>query len=169
MDATSPTSAALLTEPAHRASPRAVPYWHLSALIGWLVFLGILTAVWLLFLRSHGWPPYVLGALGLWAVGHISVMPGLRYRVHRWETTPTAVRTRTGWLNREQRIVPLSRIQTVDSTQGALMRLFGIASVTVTTASSAGPVTIDGLARETADRVVAELTAAAAATRGDGT
>lgn len=169
MDATSPTSTALLTEPAHRASPRAVPYWRLSALIGWLVCLGILTGVWLLLLRGHGWLPIALGALAAWAVVHVAVMPGLRYRVHRWETTPTAVRTRTGWLNREQRIVPLPRIQTVDSTQGALMRLFGLATVTVTTASSAGPVTIDGLARETADRVVAELTAAAAATRGDGT
>lgn len=158
-----------LTEPAHRAAPRAVAYWRVSALLGWAVLLGILTVVRLVWLDHLGWAPLALGALGAWALVHVVVMPGVRYRVHRWEVTPVAVRTRTGWLNREQRIVPLSRIQTVDSTQGALMRVFGLASITVTTASSAGPVVIEGLARETADRVVAELTVATAATPGDAT
>lgn len=158
-----------LAEPAHRAAPRAVAYWRVSALLGWAVFLGILTVVRMVWLDHLTWAPFALGALGAWAVVHVVVMPGLRYRVHRWEVTPVAVRTRTGWLNREQRIVPLSRVQTIDSSQGALMRAFGLASITVTTASSAGPVVIEGLARETADRVVAELTAATAATPGDAT
>ncbi|MFZ2501950.1 MAG: PH domain-containing protein, partial [Nocardioides sp.] len=69
----------------------------------------------------------------------------------------------------EQRIAPIARIQTVDSSQGALMRLFGLASITVTTASSAGALEIDCLDAETARRVVAELTEITAATEGDGT
>lgn len=96
-------------------------------------------------------------------------MPSIRFRVHRWEVTPTAIHTRAGWLTRETRIAPLSRVQTVDSRQGALMRLFKLASLTVTTASAAGPITVDGLDQEEARRVVAELTEITGRTEGDAT
>ena len=66
-------------------------------------------------------------------------MPRVRYRIHRWESTDTAVYTQTGWLSRERRIAPMSRVQTVDFEQGPIDRLLGLASVTVTTASAAGP------------------------------
>ncbi|EUA22778.1 bacterial PH domain protein [Mycobacterium xenopi 3993] len=66
------------------------------------------------------------------------VVPWWRYRVHRWEISPQAVYTRSGWLVQERRIAPISRVQTVDTYRGPLERLFGLANVTVTTASSAG-------------------------------
>ena len=75
-----------------------------------------------------------------WAV----VVPQWRFLVHRWETTETAVYTQTGWWARERRIAPMSRIQTVDYAEGAVARLFRLASVTVTTASAAGALRIDG-------------------------
>ena len=81
----------------------------------------------------------VLAAVVLVAALHASVMPQWRYRVHRWEATPTAVYTRAGWFNQERRIAPLSRIQTVDTERGPLEQLFRLANVTVTTASAAGP------------------------------
>ena len=108
-----------------------------------------------------------LGAVA--AVVHVLVMPRIRFRVHRWEVTDTAVHTRAGWIGRESRIAPISRVQTVDSRQGALMRLFGLSSITVTTASAAGPITVDCLDADTARQVVARLTAITAATEDDAT
>ena len=67
-----------------------------------------------------------------------AVVPQWRYAVHRWEVTETAVYTQTGWWARERRIAPMSRIQTVDHVEGAVERLFRLATVTVTTASAAG-------------------------------
>ena len=72
------------------------------------------------------------------------VVPRWKYAVHRWEVTDTAVYTQTGWWTRERRIAPMSRIQTVDYSEGALERLFGLASVTATTASAAGALQIAG-------------------------
>jgi membrane protein YdbS with pleckstrin-like domain len=103
------------------------------------------------------------------ALAHAIVMPQWRYNVHRWEVAPQAVYTRAGWLYQESRIAPISRIQTVDSERGPLEQLFGLADVTVTTASAAGPLSIEGLDRATAERLVDELTTAAQATRGDAT
>ena len=73
------------------------------------------------------------------------VVPQWRYAVHRWEVTDTAVYTQTGWWARERRIAPMSRVQTVDHREGAIARLFGLATVRITTASSAGALTIEGL------------------------
>src|SRR4051794_41629800 len=65
-------------------------------------------------------------------------MPRWRFAVHRWEAAPDAVYTQSGWFDQERRIAPVSRIQTVDTERGPLEQLFGLSSVTVTTASAAG-------------------------------
>jgi len=96
-------------------------------------------------------------------------MPIYRYRVHRWETTATAVYTQTGCISRERRIAPMSRVQTVDLEQSAVGRILGLATVTVTTASAAGPLRIEGLDREVAERLGDDLTRRAEDEAGDAT
>jgi membrane protein YdbS with pleckstrin-like domain len=99
----------------------------------------------------------------------VVVAPVWRYRVHRWEVGAQAVYTRSGWLVQERRIAPISRVQTVDTHRGPLARLFGLADVTVTTASSAGAVRIVALDSEVADRIAAQLTDVAAIGDRDAT
>lgn len=158
----------MLREPAYQVSPRAIGYWRLTAAVP-ASALGVALVVVLLL----GLPvptvvlPVATSFVALTA--YAALMPSVRFRVHRWEVTATAVHTRSGWLHREERIAPLSRVQTVDSHQTALMRAFGLKSVTVTTASAAGPVLIDCLDVDTADRTVAELTEITGRTHGDAT
>ncbi|QIK74173.1 PH domain-containing protein [Nocardioides piscis] len=158
-----------LREPAHQVSPRAVPYWRVTALItASVVWIAALTTYALVPQRPW-WSTLLLAVALLAPLAHVLVMPTLRFRIHRWEVTPTAIHTRAGWLTIENRVAPLSRVQTVDSTQGVLMRVFGLASLTVTTASAAGPITIDCLDHEDARRLVQELTEITGASEGDAT
>lgn len=158
-----------LRAPAHQVSPRAVAFWTVSALLGDAVLvLGALVA-WLVVPGAPGWVGLLVLLVAVLAIAHVVLMPRIRFRVHRWEVTDTAVHTREGWIGRQSRIAPISRVQTVDSRQGALMRVFGLASITVTTASAAGPITVDCLDAETARQVVARLTAITSATAGDAT
>ena len=60
----------------------------------------------------------------------------------------------------------MSRIQTVDYEEGAFARLFGLASVTVTTASAAGALAIVGLDKRLARELVEQLTRRADAVPG---
>jgi uncharacterized protein len=160
---------ASLRPPRHRVSPTAVRYWATRALVGWLVIVAA-QVVWLMTTSGHrGLHVLALVITVVVAIAHAIVMPQWRYRVHRWEVAPEAVYTRAGWLHQESRIAPISRIQTVDSERGPLEQIFGLANVTVTTASAAGPLEIHGLDRTTAERLVDELTTAAQATRGDAT
>lgn len=159
----------VLRAPAHQVSPRAIAFWTVSALIGDALLVLGAVVTWLVVPGAPGWVGLVVLLLAALAVAHVALMPRIRFRVHRWEVTDTAVHTREGWIGRQSRIAPISRVQTVDSRQGALMRVFGLASITVTTASAAGPITVDCLDAQTAREVVARLTAITSATEGDAT
>ena len=157
-------------EPAHRVSPRAKGMWTVEALVGVVVLLAGQVLWWVLDddpVRSPHW--VVGGAWALASAAYVGVMPRWRYRVHRWEATPHAIYTQTGWLRQERRIAPLSRVQTVDLERGPVAQLFSLASVTVTTASAAGPIHVHGLDLPVAEQLVEALTAAAVAEPGDAT
>jgi uncharacterized protein len=103
------------------------------------------------------------------AIVAIVVEPLWRYRVHRWEVTADAVYTLEGWVTRTWRIVPISRIQTVDTTRGPLQQLLGLTSVSVRTASHAGSTSIEQLAAPTAAAVAHDLGLRANAVRDEAT
>ena len=157
-----------LREPTQRVSPRARTMWLLGAAVEAAVSFAVLLVVayvWSPF-DVRWWVPVIVGAA---MAAYVIVVPAWKYAVHRWEVTETAVYTQTGWWSRERRIAPLSRIQTVDYAEGAIERLFGLASVTVPTASAAGAVEIGGLDRDLALRLVSELTIKADSEPGDAT
>jgi membrane protein YdbS with pleckstrin-like domain len=158
-----------LRPPAHRVSPRAIGYWTAMASISWIVVIGALTAI---VVTSDDPPSFFTVALVVACVAgplHLVVMPQWRYRVHRWEVTGEAVYTQAGWLKQEWRIAPVSRIQTVDIERDPLEQLFGLAKITVTTASAAGPLRISGLRHDRALALADELTKTTQAVRGDAT
>ena len=159
-----------LRPPAHLVSPRARLMWRVEALLLVAALLAVQLVWWVVGGRWGAQVHLLLaGATLLLGVGYAVLMPAWRYRVHRWEATDTAVYTQTGWLTQERRIAPISRIQTVDMQRGPVAQLFALASVRVTTASAAGPLTIDGLDDAAARALVDELTQLTTATPGDAT
>ncbi|RCV48755.1 PH domain-containing protein [Marinitenerispora sediminis] len=158
-----------LRPPRHRVHRRAVAWWSARALLWTAVPTAALAAAALLIEPWRPWLWPAAAAAGALGAAYVLVMPVWRYRVHRWETTEDAVYTAAGWLWQEWRVAPMSRIQSVDTTRGPLQRLFGLSTVTVTTASAAGAVGIAGLGRERAEALADLLTATTQATPGDAT
>jgi membrane protein YdbS with pleckstrin-like domain len=158
-----------MVDPAHPPSRRAPLRWAVGGVVPWLL-LAAGQVVWIALDKRMVWLHIVAAVLTvLGAAISMAVVPLWRYRVHRWEIGPQAVYTRTGWLVQERRIAPISRVQTVDTYRGPLDRLFGLANVTVTTASSAGALYIVGLDVPVADHLVAQLTDIAAIGAEDAT
>jgi uncharacterized protein len=158
-----------LVDPANPPSRKAPLVWAIGAAIPWLL-LVVGQLVWFAFDGRFLWLHGVAAAVTVVGiVVFVVVVPMWRYRVHRWEIGAQAVYTRTGWLVQERRIAPISRVQTVDTYRGPLDRLFGLANVTVTTASSAGAVRIVALDSDVADRIVEQLTDIAAIGSEDAT
>lgn len=159
----------ILAGPAWRPSPKAKLLWAVQTAGEWLILL-VAVIVWVVIdSGNRGWQLLAVCVVLVAGVIGVAVVPWWRYTVHRWEITSEAVYTRVGWLSQESRVAPISRVQTVDIERGPLERLLGLATVTVTTASSAGAVTITGLDLPVAEKTVAELTEIAARHRGDAT
>ncbi|WP_025352550.1 PH domain-containing protein [Nocardia nova] len=167
LDSSPPQST--MAAPAWRASTRAPLLWATGPAIFWaLILVG--GVVWLIVDSGHrGWASALVAAALVVGVFGVVVVPLWRYAVHRWEITDTAVYTRTGWFTQESRVAPITRVQTVDTHRGPLEQLFGLATVTVTTASSAGAVRIVALDLDVAERTVRRLTEIAALHREDAT
>lgn len=158
-----------LRPPQHQFDPRVLPWWRTQLLIATAVVVVPLAVLGLLIAPARAWllgPAVVILALGL---ASALALPVWWHRVHRWEVTDTAVYSLTGYFWRTWRIAPMSRIQTVDTTQGPLQRSFGLSTVVVTTASSAGAVNLEGLDQEQASALAARLTELTDATPGDAT
>jgi membrane protein YdbS with pleckstrin-like domain len=157
-----------LRAPLERVASRARWMWMCTDLLRWVP----VTAVLLLGNGPWDWfdlPAWVLAAYAVVMLAYVVLVPQWRYLVHRWEMTATAVYTQTGWWARERRIAPMSRVQTVDHREGAIARLFGLSTVRITTASSAGALTIEGLDRARALGLVDDLTRIADSIPGDAT
>ena len=150
-------------EPAERLDPRAKTLWRITgSLYALPPLVGAGFAGWALVRLAERplligiLPVAVVLAMALFAVG---VGPGLRWRRWRYEIRPEEVDLQRGifWIART--LVPLARIQHVDTRQGPLQRRFGLATVVFYTA--AGPNQIPELstpiAAEARDRI-ADLT-----------
>lgn len=158
-----------LRPPRRNIDGRARSWWWTQwalALVPLFLTLGVLA--WLIE-PARPWLLLSLAVVAVVTVPAAVLLPIWWYRVHRWEVTDDAVYTRTGRFWQEWRVAPMSRIQTVDTQRGPVERLFGLATVTVTTASARGAVTIPGLDHELASELVDQLTRTTQATPGDAT
>jgi hypothetical protein len=153
--------------PTNRVDPRAPRWWTARALLEVAVPLAVQVVA--LVVTGSGWLVATLAVTVVLGALYVVIMPRWRYRVHRWEADDQAVYTLAGWLRLEWRVAPVSRIQTIDTAIGPLQRLFGLATVTVTTASSAGPVRIEGLDGDDAARLARRLTEITQSHPGDAT
>lgn len=93
-------------------------------------------------------PAFAALALVLVAL-FVIALPGLRYRYWRYEVAENELYTTHGVIWRVRTVIPFVRVQNTDTTQGPILRMLGLASVTVSTA--AGAHEIPGLALEEAD------------------
>jgi putative membrane protein len=60
----------------------------------------------------------------------------LKYALYRWRLTADELVLRSGVLNRQNRVIPLSRVQNVEVRQSLLQRVFGVAELRVETAGA---------------------------------
>ncbi|MEU5806213.1 PH domain-containing protein [Streptomyces sp. NPDC059650] len=158
-----------LRPPRNRVESRAIGWWTLQSSLFALPLPLVFGVLYLCIPPARtvfGWlflSTLVPGLL------YMAVMPVWRYRVHRWEMTEDAVYAASGWLWQRWRVVPLSRVQTVDMLRGPLQQMFGLSGITVTSASSAGAVKINGLDHQDATGLVEHLTRSVQDVPGDAT
>jgi membrane protein YdbS with pleckstrin-like domain len=162
-----------LRVPRYRVHPTARWLWAAEGLLVAVVFAGASMAAWFAVPDDAGAARTVADVLPWLAVPLavllVVVQPLWRYRIHRWEITDQVVYTQVGWLTRTWRIVPVARIQTVDTTRGPVQQLLGLSTVIIRTASHAGSTDIEHLDAATADAVAHDLAVRANSVRDEVT
>jgi uncharacterized protein len=127
-------------DPSERIDPRAVRAWRVSgAISAGIVFLFAIAfaslAVWL------EWPwwlsaiPIALAIVNALLV--VWVIPTIRWRQWRYAVSERDVDLRRGIIIITRTLIPMTRVQHVDTTQGPIMRHYGLASVIIATAAGA--------------------------------
>jgi len=153
----------LKDEPSERLDPRAKVVWRISAALNMIPLLaaGGFGSFALLRWADVSALLGILPALAVLALAVFSVFvaPGVRWRRWRYEIRPDEVDLQRGvwWVSRT--LVPLARIQHVDTRQGPLQRRYGLSTVVFHTAAGANqiPELSTPIASEARDRI-ADLT-----------
>ncbi len=101
---------------------------------------------------------FVAAALAVAVVG-VGVVPGLRVRRWRWEVREEEIDLRRGAFTVVRTLVPMRRVQHVDTRRTPVAQLFGLAAVVVHTAAGTNeiPALTESDAAEIRDRI-ADLT-----------
>jgi uncharacterized protein len=120
-------------EPTRRLAPRARLVWRMSQGLGWgvAVVAGLIAGAQLdgalaVLVR-------VLPVVGL--VAGVTLVPELRWRRWRWDVRPEAIDIRHGTLTVRRTLVPMLRVQHVDTTRDIVEQSLDLATVVVHTAA----------------------------------
>jgi membrane protein YdbS with pleckstrin-like domain len=145
----------------HPVDPRTV---RVARIIGFSVVLAISMAPLILF--TIGWGvggipgPVYLGILGVWLLLLASFLllayrwPAARHRTLRYLVEEDGLRIRRGVFWRKVIWIPITRVQHTDVSQGPVQRKFGLGTLTVHTAGTAGAsISLAGLEHGIASRL----------------
>ena len=142
----------------HRLAPRVVHLWR----VAWIGRTAAAVAAVLLLGRWIDGPPtsvLLVSAAALGLVGAV-IWPPAQYRTWEYGVREREVWARRGVLSRTTSVVPLSRIQHVDTRQDVVERWLGLARVVVYTAGIRGAeLTLPGLPADDAEALRDQLAA----------
>ncbi|MEH7442242.1 PH domain-containing protein [Bacillus sp. JJ1122] len=128
-----------ISEPQKRISERALTVWKISAclhsLVVWLIAGGLITLTVL-----FDWPYWIIGAAlmvaALYSYLFIFFLPTLRWKRWRYEVREQEIELQYGVFIIKKTLIPMIRVQHVDTQQGPLLRKYRLSTVTVSTAAT---------------------------------
>lgn len=126
-------------QPAQRISKRALTLWRIYGVIHSFILLlittGLNVAVFL-----WNWPWWLAAGAGgvtvLDAILFIWVIPGLRWKRWRYEVSEQNIDLQHGIFIITRTLVPMVRVQHVDTEQGPLLRKFRLSTISISTAAT---------------------------------
>lgn len=145
--------------PREHLDPRARTLWRLSGALQTVplvlaIAVGAGALAWFDLVSTPVAVAPLVVAVALAVIG-VAIVPNLIWRHWRYEIGEAEVDLQHGWVTVTRTLVPMARIQHVDTRRGPLQRRFGLASVVFYTAAGASeiPALADHVADATRDRI----------------
>ena len=136
----------------HRLPPRVIRYWRWRAFYSSLPFLVLLVSGAIVLPWGPWWVRW--GAVAVFvaviAAGMI-ILPPIRYRVFWYAISSTEIDIQSGIIFTTRSLVPMRRVQTLQSERGPIADHYRMTTLKIRTA--AGSVSLSGLDRAEADEL----------------
>ncbi|MFC5714289.1 PH domain-containing protein [Thalassorhabdus alkalitolerans] len=141
-------------EPTQRISRKALPVWRFKGALESLFFLSIPVFYGIL-MYFYDFPQWLLwvfiGLYGILFLFFVWVIPSVRWRRWRYEVHEQEIDLKYGVFIVRRTLIPMIRVQHVDTEQGPLYRRYGLSAVTISTAADVHE--IPALTEEVADNL----------------
>ncbi|RSD21148.1 PH domain-containing protein [Mesobacillus subterraneus] len=128
-----------ISEPQKRISERALTVWKIAAglhsLVVWVI-AGGLVALKILFDFPYWVIAAALGAAALYSYLFIFLLPKMRWKRWRYEVREQEIELQYGVFIVKRTLIPMIRVQHVDTQQGPLLRKYHLSTVTISTAAT---------------------------------
>ena len=138
--------------------PRALPYWRIRGTISSAV-IWLLTAAAFVLWQTLDFPLWLAVGATIFALAcsitNIALIPTIRWNTWRYIIADQQIELRYGVLIRHHLIIPMVRVQHVDTEQGPLLKRFGLSTVTIATAAGRHeiPALADAVAEEVREKI----------------
>ncbi|WP_096434928.1 PH domain-containing protein [Alteribacter populi] len=141
--------------PDQKISDQALIVWRIAAVIELIFYLLVPVAYWWLSRFVDFFPFWflwiIIGGLVIYGLVSVGIFPKWHWQRWRYRIYDNEVELLYGIFIIRRVIIPMIRVQHVDTEQGPLLRRYGLASVKVTTAATVHE--IPALAESKADEV----------------
>lgn len=146
--------------PVNTIARDAIKAWKIKAAIYiGLLWLAVIAGIVLSYIFKFSyWYMIVAGVIGLLATYlFVFLLPKLRWRRWRYEVFEQEIYIQHGILIVSRTLVPMIRVQHVDTQQGPILKKYELASVTISTAATTHeiPALLEDDASELRDRISA--------------
>ncbi|NQD66470.1 PH domain-containing protein [Bacillus haikouensis] len=126
-------------EPQKRISPKALKVWRLHGVLQTLVLAVLVTGT-VVLATIFDWPVWIMaaaiGVLLLFAYLMIYFLPSVRWKRWRYEVREQEIELQRGLLIVKRTLVPMVRVQHVDTVQGPILKRYNLSTITISTAAT---------------------------------
>lgn len=141
-----------------KLSKNALGCMYMATIIGDGIAIAIMTALLKLWIvpKNITVAAYIIYAVIGILLCSMAVAPFIRFQRYRYRITEECIEVKEGFLTVTHTMVPMERLQKIETQRGPIDRIFGVTKVNVTTAG--GDVTIRFLKEEQAQEIATGLT-----------
>ena len=126
-------------QPINKISEKGLKVWRLYGIIQTLVILLLSIGIGVLTYKFEGpWWIYaiVAGVVLLYAYLFIYLFPKVRWMRWRYEVRESEIELQHGLFIVKRTLIPMVRVQHVDTSQGPILRKYDLAGITISTAAT---------------------------------
>ncbi|MGR3766573.1 PH domain-containing protein [Rossellomorea sp. NS-SX7] len=126
-------------EPQKRISPKALKVWRLHGVMQ-AVVLALVVACVIVLSMIFDWPVWIMasaiGVLLLFIYIMIFFLPTIRWKRWRYEVREQEIELQRGFIFVKRTLVPMVRVQHVDTVQGPILKRYDLSTITISTAAT---------------------------------